>query len=897
MYSNYKSVLLAGTAVISAGVASVFVGGFITPVYAGSCTTGANATNCTINTTLPNNTGFTMTLDAGVTATVNAPVGGSTSFFTGSLTGTNNTSTPVTNSNILRITNVFGVTTGTIDNLNIETNGGAFNVGDNVLGSAANLGGNASLWDIYTPNTDLRLTFRNGTITANRDGSTDAEQSEVLVRGTNSFYTQTQAFQTTTFSNLNEIYAEAGGAINLQGGTMNARFMGLDASTATVSGGASLNLAEGLIVQNSSTFTVEDTNSEVDFNGSFGTPSTFGTTYSTTTYSGLSPFNALNNTGTTNVRNGGRITVNNSAGDMVNNGAAAQFIIGDGGTVDSGSNFRNLNATFNLNDGGTYNSSSANRNFDIEASFGGSSFVYLGQIGNGGTALLNLGAGNLSTSNSGAGSSTIAIFEGADVRAGDVTLQSGTTLNVVVSNGATGVITASGQLDIESATIAVVDGGNNNAITSNTAIKIAEGATTAQVVNEQDLGTINGFTIRYVDGTYGSIGGTASQRYLIALLNSISGAVGSNNEAVQSLLNTIISTSDAQLSQVVTNLQNASSTSEYNQILESLLPTVDGGDLVGALQFVGQTLDITSGRLDNAAGSVSDGFGYGNSKKTGRYVWGQAFGRAADQSKRGDVAGFNSNTYGFAFGMDSDELIDDAIIGLGLSYARTSVDSDNANNTQTDINSYQATLYGQKRIDETTYFRGMAAYVYGDNDRVRQNVGGISSLNASSNFTSNLFTLYGEVGREILPEQTDAVLTPNLNLKYTHYSAQDYTETGAGGANLTVNQDSVTKFEIGAGIDAKWSIVQDDGSILIPQIRAGLSYDLLDDALDTSSTFAGGGAAFSTNGLHQGRLTGNLGAGITLKTPKGWDISANYDFNAKEGFQSHSGFARASIKF
>lgn len=884
MQNTLKQALLAGT-IIAGSLA------MIASAQAGSCTAGANAGNCTINNNAPDNTALNMTLNNNVTATVDVSVPS----FTGNVTGTNNTT-------IVQIdTGLTLGAAGTLDGVNIDIGTATGGFQSFTANAGSTIGGVSSLWDIFGGTSDSFAIGGGTVVTANRDGATDADQSEFVVGGSLAH------FGATTISNFNEIYfRNSSGQLNLQQGTMNANVLGTNSFTTNVINGATLNLSEGLIVRNqagvaTSEFSVS--NATVNITGTLDTTA-YTADNMAITFATAGQSEAIANFENINLRSGANLTLSNTAGEIVNSGTEANFNIETGATVvnnstEAASFLNTTGANVLIEDGGSY--TAANRAFTNTASAN----LTVGEAAAGANATFNLGSGDF-ISQSGA---TVTLHEGADLTVGDASFLNGTTLNLVISNDATGTIAAGNAVDLDNATITATDGGNNT-FAGNTSFLIAD-ATSNQTITERVVGNVNGFDIRLVDGTFGSIGGDATQAYLIAFVAAISGAQGANNQQVQTILNTIIGTSDTQLSQIITNLQNAGSTSEYNQILQSILPTTDGGDMVGALQVVGQTLDITSDRLDvltneiskvmsarDAANVAPAAGGDASAINPGVRFWGQAFGRAADQGSRGGVAGFDAKTTGLAVGVDSENMIDNAIIGLAFSYSDTNVDSDNSNNTRTDISSYQLSAYGHYQLDDDTYLRGMAAYVYGDNDRRRENVGGINGLNANANFESHLVTLHGEVGRDYtLPDYTSATITPNINARYTHYQAEDFTETGAGGANLNVDHDNVNTLEIGAGVDAQWNIAQDNGAVFAPVVRAGIRVEALGDDLDASSTFTGGGAAFETEGLDQGRVTANIGTGFTYKTAQEWDFSVNYDLEKKADYHSHSAFVRATYRF
>jgi outer membrane autotransporter protein len=151
------------------------------------------------------------------------------------------------------------------------------------------------------------------------------------------------------------------------------------------------------------------------------------------------------------------------------------------------------------------------------------------------------------------------------------------------------------------------------------------------------------------------------------------------------------------------------------------------------------------------------------------------------------------------------------------------------------------------------------------------------------------------VGRDYQAGAT--TLTPHVLAAYTHYSAEDYIEEGAGGANLDVASDTMDILEFGVGLTAGWEHKTEGGGVLKPELRAEYRYDVIGDSIATSSRFTGGGAAFKTEGFDPAQHRFNIGTGLTYTTPGNWELKAAYDYELKEDFSAHSGLLKASYKF
>lgn len=350
------------------------------------------------------------------------------------------------------------------------------------------------------------------------------------------------------------------------------------------------------------------------------------------------------------------------------------------------------------------------------------------------------------------------------------------------------------------------------------------------------------------------------------------------------------------LAQARGNLLAAPTDAEANRIAESLAPAMDGGHVMAALQVTNATFGLTGTRLAEVRTNTvgESGMAAGNIRGTSARMWGQVFGHWGDQDMRNGVPGFDSTTWGLAVGVDSREMMQNGTIGLAFSYANTDVDSDDANSTDTDIDSYQLTLYGDVNLDRATWINGMVAYAWNDVDTTRHNVGGIPGNTASGSFDAHQFTARAEIGHDMA--FNEMIVTPSLMAHWMHYNPDSYTETGAGTANLNVDGSNVNVFEVGLGLNAGWDLVGVDGSVFRPNLHAGVRHDFVGDRVETTNSFTGGGAAFRTQGASPARTTGNVGAGLSYHH-SGWEFSANYDYEFKSDYDAHAGYVRAGMRF
>lgn len=372
-------------------------------------------------------------------------------------------------------------------------------------------------------------------------------------------------------------------------------------------------------------------------------------------------------------------------------------------------------------------------------------------------------------------------------------------------------------------------------------------------------------------------------------------AVGSNNTGIAPVIDSLNASTNTQIAAIVDNLAAAPTQAAFNEVLEAAGPTVDGGAVVGGFNASVQSMGVSNDRLaslrtGNETGMVAGEMG------NGLATWIQGFGQTADQDRRDGVDGYQADTYGIAVGLDTDQALENGTVGVSLSYANTNVDSDNANRTEADVDSYQVSVYGDYDVAPQTYILGNLGYAWNNIDQTRHNVGGVVGLTANGDYDSEQFIAYTEVGHDFaVADRT--TLTPHVSAHYQHISIDDYLETGAGGANLNVKNDDLDIFELGVGAELAWDLDGGNGSKIRPALNVGYRHDLVGDNVQSTSNFTGGGAAFKTDGLEPARGTFDVGASIGYAMDNNWEFTADYDFEAKSDYTAHSGFVRAGYKF
>ncbi|MDP2123659.1 MAG: autotransporter domain-containing protein [Parvibaculum sp.] len=254
--------------------------------------------------------------------------------------------------------------------------------------------------------------------------------------------------------------------------------------------------------------------------------------------------------------------------------------------------------------------------------------------------------------------------------------------------------------------------------------------------------------------------------------------------------------------------------------------------------------------------------------------WMTATGYFADQGNIGGFEGYDSRTLGLMIAYER-ALSATTRAGFGLTYAQSEVDANSFDNN-VDINSYQATLF--MRHAPGDWFAN-AALTYGYDDYTsRRNIDfpGFSAT-AAADYDGHQFTAYGVAGRHFYIDDGRTVFTPSTSLQYTHMRVGGYTETGAGGVNLNVGEQTYDFIQSSVGAEIARNFMLPGMQILRPALHANWLHSFGDRTMTNTASFTGGGPAFTIDAPARDRNTYNVGGGIELAGSPSWSIGAVYD--------------------
>lgn len=479
-------------------------------------------------------------------------------------------------------------------------------------------------------------------------------------------------------------------------------------------------------------------------------------------------------------------------------------------------------------------------------------------------------------------SGTFNIAAGKKVSASTVSFANGGVMGVYIDNSSTyGSIVRDGAGTFTGGSLTVHLG--NAYIASGTQFRIVSATGGSAVTATPSLTTTTSGLYTFYVSTTGAGNGVSLTVYRNATSTA---AQNSTNAGIAGVLDGVSTSTNATFSAIQGQINAQGSIAGVNTVLDKLNPAVDTGAALASVDVATQTGGQISTRLASLRGnSVNTGDGMFSN-----HFWMQGFGNITEQDDKDGRKGYDANTYGASFGLDTDTLLDGVTTGAAFSYGKSNVQSNNANGAETDVDNYLVTLYGSRVFDQGVFVNALGSVGFGQYDTSRNTGVG----NAYGDFDGMQYSAKLETGKDFVQDWW--TVTPAISAQYTYVDMDSYRETGPG-ATLNVDSQSFNALDLGAGAQVAYNVPLESGGTLSPRVRAKVIYRAGDDSVETNSRFTAGGAAFKTQGIEADRTSLNLGAGILLTTVGGVDLSADYDADIRDSLTGHTGQLKARWAF
>lgn len=411
----------------------------------------------------------------------------------------------------------------------------------------------------------------------------------------------------------------------------------------------------------------------------------------------------------------------------------------------------------------------------------------------------------------------------------------------------------------------------------------ANGATVKMTVageGEYDLvnaATINSdFAYNLENGLYtlvednGTI--TATQKSSSEVADSL-GLSSDEASALTAATSSAGSSGNASFDEVVSQLNQAAQMGDSSVAKEASKLGADANPVVASQEASSHDVlfSVVSNELNGAGGAIAEGKSSGDFFKKAT-AWVRGLFNKADHESTSKSAGFNSDTYGVAFGIDK-ELDNNVRAGFGYANSQTDIESVGRD---TDVDTNSLFVYAKYKPADW-YVNTMLAYSWSEYDEKKSILG----VNAGAKYDIDTIALQSMYGYETKFKSYD--LTPEFGFRYLHIDQDSYTDKL--GSKVASNQEDVLTLVAGAKIAKDYTL--DNGTILRPELKAALTYDLF-DADNSANVLLANGAGYTVDGEKLDRLGFELGAKVSTFATEKTELSAGYLTRFREDYQDHT---------
>ena len=426
---------------------------------------------------------------------------------------------------------------------------------------------------------------------------------------------------------------------------------------------------------------------------------------------------------------------------------------------------------------------------------------------------------------------------------------------------------SSGTLNLIDTSTVTASNTNNITFTGNSlsTYTISSGVVTATVKSGSEISQSLGITEQEassVSAVLGAISGSSSSE-ATSFVNAVTAGGESSRQALQ------------QVTPDVTSLTGGGG---------------GAGTSAAISNFGNVSTRLAEVRTGNKYASSQAGLAAGNTV-SGNNLWLRGFGSFGEQDQREQDPGYESDVYGATAGIDI-PTDDQTRLGAALGYSVSDISGKGAGNSQTDVDSYQITFYGEHNIDESQYVTGMLSYAYNDS-KVDQTA---FDVVYSGDYSSSQYGASAEYGYAV-PLGGNVYFTPKVGSQYFFVSSESFDLTSSTGVfNRTVDLESTNVLlgYVGGQLDNRY---RQGNSTIIPALHAKVLYDFIGDEGEATTQYtAGGGSLVQSETPDVEELSFNSGLSLVVEGDY-VSVSAGYDYTFKEDYDNHTGQAKVSLKF
>ena len=331
-------------------------------------------------------------------------------------------------------------------------------------------------------------------------------------------------------------------------------------------------------------------------------------------------------------------------------------------------------------------------------------------------------------------------------------------------------------------------------------------------------------------------------------------------------------------------LQSADKTQVAAAKAATEMLTADANPVVRTVEtdIHNMVFSAVSDELNGEGGAIAEGKSSGDTFKQVK-AWIRGLFNRADHESTSKASGFDADIYGVAMGID--KQINNAVkLGVGYAYSQADISS---GIRDTDVDTHTAILYGQYR-PANWYINTVVAYNWSDYDEKKAALG----YRADASYDVESLGIQSMYGYETKLGEYD--LTPEAGLRYAHISRDGYTD--ALGTSVASDDSDILTLTAVVGAKVAKDYTIGCNTIVRPELKAAVTYDLFDDGNNSYVSLANGGA-YRVNGEKLDRLGFEFGAKVATEVSDNLEISAGWEGRFREDYQDHTAMLNAKYSF
>ena len=276
----------------------------------------------------------------------------------------------------------------------------------------------------------------------------------------------------------------------------------------------------------------------------------------------------------------------------------------------------------------------------------------------------------------------------------------------------------------------------------------------------------------------------------------------------------------------------------------------------------------------------------------GQCYWAKVTARQFDQDRTQNNFGINEQGTNFSGGLQF-AVQPNWFLGVAASYEDTETDIDH--NAVTDGYRAQFGSVLKTRFGSTTFAAGITGG-FGNFDTKRFiNFGGLN-LVAEGDQDINFGSGHVRVAHSF--DMGSWYFRPMVDASLTYLELEGLRETGAGVANLTLQDADDWYLSVSPAIEFGGKIKHGSGAIIRPYLRAGVTFFENNDlAITTSFSNAPVGINPFQIGSEFEDVFGTLEVGLNIISDNGLSLKFNYEGHFSEDSESHAGGVKLGVQF